>query len=71
MSILQRIRERAAADPQRIVLPEGEDPRTIAAAAICARERLAHVTVLGNEPSTVTCAPRSVRPGLTSAAWCR
>src|SRR5918997_4847982 len=49
MSILQRIRERAAADPQRIVLPEGEDPRTIVAAAICARERLAHITVLGNE----------------------
>ena len=49
MSILQRIRERAARDPQRIVLPEGEDPRTVAAAAICARERLAHITVLGNE----------------------
>jgi phosphate acetyltransferase len=48
MSILQRIRERAARDPQRIVLPEGEDPRTIAAAAICARERLAHITVLGD-----------------------
>ena len=45
MSILQRIRERAAADPQRIVLPEGEDPRTIIAAAICAREQIgrAHV----------------------------
>ena len=49
MSILQRIRERAAADPQHIVLPEGEDPRTVAAAAMVARDRLARVTVLGDE----------------------
>jgi phosphate acetyltransferase len=49
MNILERLRERAAADPQHIVLPEGEDPRTIIAAAICARQRIAHVTLLGNE----------------------
>ena len=49
MSILQRIRERAAADPQHIVLPEGEDPRTVVAASIVARDRLARVTVLGDE----------------------
>jgi phosphate acetyltransferase len=47
--ILQRIRQRAAADPQHIILPEGEDPRTIEAAAICARDRVAKITVLGNE----------------------
>ncbi|MCA1631642.1 MAG: phosphate acetyltransferase [Acidobacteria bacterium] len=49
MSILERIRQRAAADPQRVVLPEGEDPRAVAAAAICAREKLARVTLLGGE----------------------
>src|SRR2546423_4949005 len=49
MSILERIRQRAAADPQHIVLPEGEDPRTVAAAAIVVRERLARLTVLGDE----------------------
>ena len=49
MSILERIRQKAAADPQRIVLPEGEDPRTVVAAAMCARDRLARVTVLGDE----------------------
>ena len=49
MSILERIRQKAAADPQHIVLPEGEDPRTLAAAAVCARDRLARVTVLGGE----------------------
>jgi phosphate acetyltransferase len=49
MSILERIRRRAASDPQHIVLPEGEDPRTVVAAAACARDRIARVTVLGNE----------------------
>ena len=49
MSILEQIRQRAAADLQRIVLPEGEDPRTVVAAGTVARERLAHVIVLGDE----------------------
>jgi phosphate acetyltransferase len=49
MSILERIRQRAVADPQHIVLPEGEDPRTVEAAARCARDRVAHVTLLGRE----------------------
>ena len=49
MSILERIRQRAAADPQRVVLPEGEDPRTVVAAAACAHGDIARVTVLGNE----------------------
>ncbi len=49
MNILERLRKRAANDLQHIVLPEGEDARTIAAAAICARERFARITLLGNE----------------------
>ncbi len=49
MSILERLRQRARADLQHIVLPEGEDPRTVVAASICARERIARVTVLGSE----------------------
>ncbi|HMG73904.1 MAG TPA: phosphate acetyltransferase [Pyrinomonadaceae bacterium] len=49
MSILEQIRQRAAANPQHIVLPEGEDPRTVAAAGMAARERLARITVLGDE----------------------
>lgn len=49
MDILDRIRQRAASRPQRIVLPEGNDPRTIVAAAKCVRERLARVIVLGDE----------------------
>lgn len=49
MNILERLRQRAAADPQHIVLPEGEDPRTVVAASMCARERIARITLLGNE----------------------
>ena len=49
MSILERIRQRAAANPQHIVLPEGDDPRTVIAAASCARQRLAKITILGDE----------------------
>jgi phosphate acetyltransferase len=49
MNILERIRQRAAADPQHIVLPEGEDPRTVIAAALCARDKIARITLLGNE----------------------
>ncbi|MFM9905731.1 MAG: phosphate acetyltransferase [Pyrinomonadaceae bacterium] len=47
--ILQKIRERARADQQHIILPEGEDVRTVVAAAICAREGIAKITILGNE----------------------
>ncbi|HEY5884801.1 MAG TPA: phosphate acetyltransferase [Pyrinomonadaceae bacterium] len=49
MDILERIRQRAASRPQHIVLPEGSDPRTVVAAGICARNRLARITVLGDE----------------------
>ncbi len=54
--ILQTIRSRAAADPQHIILPEGEDPRTLAAAEICSRDKIARITVLGNEERVRTAA---------------
>jgi phosphate acetyltransferase len=49
MNILESIRQRAAARLQHIVLPEGNDPRTVVAAASCARQHLARITVLGDE----------------------
>ena len=49
MSILQRIAQRASADPQHIVLPEGDDPRTVIAAAACIQRRIARITLLGDE----------------------
>ena len=58
MSILERIRQRAAARPQHIVLPEGNDPRTVVAAAICARNRMARITLLGDEATIRETAER-------------
>ena len=49
LSILDQIRQRAASNPQHIVLPEGEDPRTLIAAGAAVRQRLAQITVLGSE----------------------
>jgi phosphate acetyltransferase len=49
MDILDRIRQRAASRPQRIVLPEGNDPRTLLAAVKCTRDRLARIILLGDE----------------------
>lgn len=47
--ILQQIRQQAASDLQHIVLPEGEDSRTVQAAEMCVRDRLAKITLLGDE----------------------
>ncbi|MBK9156312.1 MAG: phosphate acetyltransferase [Chloracidobacterium sp.] len=47
--ILQQIRERAAADLQHILLPEGEDPRVLAAAEMCSRDKIARISVLGDD----------------------
>jgi phosphate acetyltransferase len=49
MDILKKLRARAALLPQHIVLPEGEDDRTVIAAAKVVEERIARVTVIGDE----------------------
>ncbi|MGD0841133.1 MAG: phosphate acetyltransferase [Candidatus Acidiferrales bacterium] len=48
MELLQRFKERARADLQRIVLVEGEDQRIIQAAATIAAEGFARPTLLGS-----------------------
>ena len=47
--ILEKIRQKASENLQHIILPEGEDVRTVQAAAICARDRIAKITIIGNE----------------------
>src|SRR5437763_1562 len=49
MNVLDQIRARAAADPQHIVLPEGEDERTVRAAALIVGDRIARITLIGRE----------------------
>ncbi len=41
--------ERSRSDIKRIVLPEGEEPRTIQAAAICQNRGIAHCILLGKQ----------------------
>jgi phosphate acetyltransferase len=54
MQALERIRARAAATPKHIVLPEGEDERTIRAASLCVESRLAQITMIGSEETIRT-----------------
>ena len=45
--VLDNIKERAKMNRQKIVLPEGEDSRTIEAAAMCASQGIAKPILLG------------------------
>ena len=47
MGMMERVWERARARVRRIVLPEGDEPRTVAAAEILKREGLAEPVLLG------------------------
>ena len=49
MRVLERIRARAASDLKHVVLPEGEDERTIRAASLCVAQRIARITLIGRE----------------------
>jgi phosphate acetyltransferase len=49
MTLVEKLKSRARTDPQRIVLPEGEDPRIVAAAATVTREGFAKITLLGRK----------------------
>lgn len=48
MDILERMSARAKANPRRIVLPEGDEPRTLEAANILLRDKIAHLILIGN-----------------------
>lgn len=47
--ILQNIKKRASSNLQSIILPEGNDPRTLQAAEICTQDKIAKITLLGGE----------------------
>ena len=49
MTLIEKLKARARTRPQRIVLPEGEDPRVISAASAIAREGFAKITLLGRK----------------------
>jgi phosphate acetyltransferase len=58
MDPLERIRQRAAGNRQHIVLPEGNDPRTVLAASACSRNGIAQITLLGDESTIRETAQR-------------
>ncbi len=48
MNLIEQIRQKARENCQKIVLPEGDEERTILAADQIIREKLAHITLLGD-----------------------
>jgi len=57
-AFLYQLTEKARAAKKRIVLPEGSEPRTVKAAAICGRRGIARCVLLGN-PSEVRAVAKS------------
>lgn len=51
MDILQKMLERAKRNPQRIVLPEGEEPRTLEAANMLLKDKVAKLILIGSKSS--------------------
>ena len=49
MSMIEMIKNKARADIKRIVLPEGDEPRTITAAATIKSDSLAAPILIGNK----------------------
>ena len=49
MTLLESFKAKAKANPKRIVLPEGEEPRTVRAAVQIMQEKLAQVVLIGNQ----------------------
>ena len=58
MDLLEKLKNRARAVPQRVVLPEGEDDRVIQAAAQVSAERFAKTTLLGRANNIQAAARR-------------
>ena len=48
MEILQQMLKRAQENPQRIVLPEGDEPRTLEAANILLKDKIADLILIGD-----------------------
>ncbi|MDO9153260.1 MAG: phosphate acetyltransferase [Paludibacter sp.] len=56
MNLLDKIMERAKANPQRIVLPEGSEIRTLKAADIILKEKAAKLILIGDEKEIIKLA---------------
>ena len=63
MSLIEKIRAKASANIKKIVLPEGDDDRTLRAAEILVNEKLANPIVLG-DPDVI--AKRAAELGVST-----
>lgn len=66
-NIIEKLRAMARRDPKRIALPEAEEPRTLKAAAILAREGIARPVLIG-EDGRVRAAAREAGADISGAA---
>jgi phosphate acetyltransferase len=67
MTLIEKLKARARTSPQRIILPEGEDPRIVAAAAAITREGFAKITLVGRK-TVVESIAASLHAPLTNIA---
>jgi phosphate acetyltransferase len=67
MALIEKLKSRARTNPQRIVLPEGEDPRVVTAAAAVTREGFAKITLLGRK-QIIESVAADLRVALTGIA---
>jgi phosphate acetyltransferase len=67
MPLIEKLKSRARANPQRVILPEGEDSRVVAAAASVTREGFAKITLLGRK-QTIESVGRDLRVPLNGIA---
>ena len=72
MNLVERIKEKARADVKRIVLPEGDEPRTVKAAKIIREEGLADPVLLTAEeiaaPAASDCETLAARAANASTS---
>ncbi|MEA4982016.1 MAG: phosphate acetyltransferase [Paludibacter sp.] len=67
MNLLNQIMERAKANPQRIVLPEGTEIRTLKAADIILKNDVARLILIGNDKEIKTLAKENQLEHITKA----
>jgi phosphate acetyltransferase len=63
VNLLHTLKNRARSAAKHIVLPEGEDPRVIAAAEIITRDSLAKITLVG-QPAKIEAEAKEIRANL-------
>lgn len=67
MTLFEKMTERAKTCPQRIVLPEGTEPRTLTAADRIIADGIANVTLIGNPDEIIKLANELNLPNIAKA----